>query len=68
MMLIREIVQEALSTGYLTVVAENQLRLLLRSKYDIEDLDAFMTLQYEVISGRVQQESRDRRNSMEKFN
>ena len=57
-MLIREIVQQALTTRYLTREAENQLRQLLRSKYDSQDLQAFMTLQNAVMEGQVQQESR----------
>ena len=39
--------------------AENQLRQLLTTKYDREDLKAFMTLQQAVIDGRVKQESRE---------
>ncbi|MEQ8469413.1 MAG: hypothetical protein RIC07_38290 [Coleofasciculus sp. E1-EBD-02] len=58
MMLIREIVQQALKTRYLTREAEDQLRQLLRSKYDSQDLQAFMTLQNAVMEGQVQQESR----------
>jgi hypothetical protein len=58
MVLIRELVQEALTTGYLTVEAEAQLRQLLRKKYELADFHAFMTLQYSVMVGRVQQESR----------
>jgi len=58
MVLIRDIVQQALATGYLSVAAENQLRQLLKAKYDVEDFNAFMTLQQAAISGRVRQESR----------
>lgn len=57
-MLIREIVQQALKTRYLTREAEDQLRQLLRSKYDSQDLQAFMNLQNAVMEGQVQQESR----------
>ena len=57
MAVIREVVQQAITTGYLTVAAENQLRQLLTTKYDQEDLKAFMTLQQVVIDGRVKQES-----------
>lgn len=60
MALIREVVQKALITGYLTIEAENQLRQLLTSKYDQEDLNAFMTLQQAAMVGRVRQESRER--------
>ncbi len=59
MALIRDIVQKALRTGYLTVEAEDQLRLLLTTPYDLEDLNAFMTLQEAAMSGQVRQESRE---------
>lgn len=58
MVLIREIVQQALTTGYLDVEAEAQLRQLLTAKYDSEDLDAFMKLQLAAMNGDVTQESR----------
>lgn len=56
---IREIVEQALATGYLTVKAEDQLRQRLQSKYDFEDFQAFITLQKEAMEGRVKQESRE---------
>ncbi len=59
MYLIREVVQQALKTGYLSVAAEEQLRHLLQNKYDLEDLDAFMKLQFAAMSGQVKQESRE---------
>ncbi|MBD2017836.1 hypothetical protein H6F96_28230 [Microcoleus sp. FACHB-53] len=59
MNLIREIAQQALTTGYLTVEAENQLRQLLSKKYDWEDFRAFIRLQQEAMEGRVKQESRE---------
>jgi hypothetical protein len=58
MALIREVVQQALVTGILTIEAENQLRQLLSKKYDQEDFRAFMTLQNAAMSGSVKQESR----------
>ncbi|MBE9210205.1 hypothetical protein IQ244_27655 [Nostoc sp. LEGE 06077] len=58
---IRDVVQQALATGYLTVEAENQLRHLLSSRYDLEDFNAFMTLQEAAMNGKVKQESRERR-------
>ncbi|MCL1474992.1 hypothetical protein [Argonema antarcticum] len=58
MVRIREVVQEALTTGYLTVKAEENLRLLLQIQYDSQDFDAFMTLQQAASSGCVMQESR----------
>lgn len=59
MSLIRDIVQQALTTGYLTLEAENQLRHLLSTKYDWEDFRAFIRLQQEAMEGRVKQESRE---------
>ncbi|MFE1748741.1 hypothetical protein [Coleofasciculus sp. H7-2] len=59
MSLISKIVQQALITGYLTVEAEEQLRQLLKTKYDFEDFMAFITLQKEAMEGRVRQESRE---------
>lgn len=59
MRLIREVVQQAITTGYLSVVAEEQLRRLLQTKYDMEDFDAFMTLQEAASLGKIRQESRD---------
>lgn len=59
MIQIREVVTQALATGCLTITAENQLRQLLKSKYDREDLDAFMTLQQAAMAGLVRQESRE---------
>ncbi|AFY42291.1 hypothetical protein [Nostoc sp. PCC 7107] len=58
---IRDVVQQVLSTGYLTVEAENQLRHLLSTRYDLEDFNAFMTLQEAAMNGKVKQESRERR-------
>ncbi|MCX7595698.1 MAG: hypothetical protein N2235_18450 [Fischerella sp.] len=60
MIRIRDVVHKALSTGYLTVEAENQLRQLLTTHYDSEDLNAFMTLQEAAMTGKVKQESRER--------
>ncbi|HBB32049.1 MAG TPA: hypothetical protein DDZ80_23750 [Cyanobacteria bacterium UBA8803] len=58
MLSIREIVRQAMSDGYLTVTAENQLRQLLRTKFECSDLNAFMSLQQAVMDGQVRQESR----------
>lgn len=62
MISIREIVQQALNTDYLTLEAEEQLRLLLKKKYGWEDLNAFMTLQQAAMTGHVRQESRELRH------
>jgi hypothetical protein len=56
---IRELVHQALEAGYLTVAAEDQLRLLLQTKNEPEELTAFMTLQKAAMSGYVKQESRE---------
>lgn len=60
MILIRDIVKKTLKTGYLTIEAEDQLRQLLTTRYDLEDLNAFMTLQEAAMTGEVKQESRER--------
>ncbi|MDX2242704.1 MAG: hypothetical protein NW224_18605 [Leptolyngbyaceae cyanobacterium bins.302] len=59
MLLIRDVVREAFAVGYLSVEAEEQLRQLLRTKYDAKDFKAFMLLQHAVASGIVRQESRE---------
>ncbi len=63
MALIKEIVQEALTIGYLSVVAEDQLRSQLQSNYDSEDLDAWIILQRAIAAGDVKQESRRKKAS-----
>ena len=58
MSLICKIVRKALATGYLTVEAEELLRQQLQmTKYGLEDFDAFITLQKEVMEGRVKQQA-----------
>ncbi|MBF2017161.1 MAG: hypothetical protein IGS23_18560 [Rivularia sp. T60_A2020_040] len=57
---IRDVVQQALATGYLSVEAENQLRQLLTAQYDCEDFNAFVVLQEAAMNGKVKQESRER--------
>lgn len=59
MNLIREVVAQALETGYLTLEAEENLRFMLRNKYGHEDFDAFMQLQRATMSGLVRQQSRE---------
>ncbi|MEQ8756623.1 MAG: hypothetical protein RID09_24325 [Coleofasciculus sp. G1-WW12-02] len=60
MILIRQIVQQAITNGYLSVEAEDQLRQLLQTtKYGLEDINAFMKLQQAVIAGMVRQKSRE---------
>lgn len=60
MVMIRDLAQQAMTLGYLTLEAENQLRwMLTTTKYDLEDLNAFMNLQLAAMSGLVKQESRE---------
>ncbi len=59
MQLIREIVEQALNTGYLTLEAEEKLRTMLKNKYELEDLEAFIDLQQAAMVGVVKQESRE---------
>ncbi|NEN99724.1 MAG: hypothetical protein F6J94_21655 [Moorea sp. SIO1F2] len=66
MLLIRDIVKQALTTGYLTIEAEDKLRRMLHQKhkkYDLADLDAFMVLQEAAMTGRVRQQSREQMNN-----
>lgn len=64
MALIRDIVEMALKNGYLTVEAEEHLRLLLTTQYDLEDFNAFMNLQKAAMTGQVKQESREQLRCM----
>jgi hypothetical protein len=59
MKLIREIVKQALNTGYLTLEAEEKLKTMLRNKYELEDLEAFINLQQATMLGIVRQESKE---------
>jgi hypothetical protein len=59
MNLIRDLVQQAIEQGYLTIEAEEKLRVMLRKKYDLEDFEAFITLQQAAMTGRVKQQSRE---------
>ncbi len=59
MVLIRDVVQHALSTGFLSISDEHQLRLLLQSRYEPEDRTAFLHLQRATMEGFVRQESRE---------
>lgn len=56
---IQALVSQALTTGYLTVDAEEQLRETLHGQdCGREDLHAFMRLQKAAMQGDVQQQSR----------
>lgn len=59
MKLIREIAEQAIKTGYLTLEAEEKLRTRLKNKYELEDLEAFVSLQQATMIGIVKQESRE---------
>ncbi|MBP0022237.1 MAG: hypothetical protein J7647_32360 [Cyanobacteria bacterium SBLK] len=57
---IGDLVQQALTTGYLTVEAEEQLRYSLhQTQYGLQELRAFMTLQQATMDGLVKQQSRE---------
>ena len=57
---ISDLVQKSLLAGYLTIEAEEQLRKLLTTHYNDEDLNAFVSLQEAAMTGQVRQESRER--------
>ncbi len=57
MLLIRDIVQQALSTGSLSIPADEQLQQLLQTEFEEKDIDALMLLQEAVQEGRVKKES-----------
>ena len=59
MALIREVAKQAMKTGYLTLKAEQELRNMLKNKYELEDFEAFIQLQHAAMSGTVKQESRE---------
>jgi hypothetical protein len=68
MVLIREVVKQAMNAGYLTRESENQMReIFATTKCDLEDLDAFMSLQLAARAGRVKQESLESINSTELY-
>ena len=56
---ISDLVQKSLLAGYLTIEAEEQLRKLLTTQYNNEDLNAFVSLQEAAMTGQVRQESRE---------
>jgi hypothetical protein len=64
LMCIRDVVTQALTTGLLTLEAEDQLRTLMTNKYGYDDLQAFMTLQSAAMIGQVEQESRMQNSSV----
>ncbi len=54
---IRDIAQQVIVKGYLSLDDERKLRSLLAQKYDLDDFKAFMNLQWAVMDNRVKQES-----------
>ncbi len=56
---IREVVQQAIDTGYLSREAEEALRRMLRMQYGDDELEAFVRLQRAAMTGQVRQESRE---------
>lgn len=62
MITIKEIVQQALTTGYLSATAQHQIHKLMQKNYDSEDLDALIILQRSIVAGAVNQESLRKKN------
>ncbi|MBO9999840.1 MAG: hypothetical protein J7641_12705 [Cyanobacteria bacterium SID2] len=58
-MSIRQLVEEILETGYLSIEVEEQLRQRLTQKYDLDDFNAFLQLQQAAMQGKIRQESRE---------
>lgn len=59
-MSIREIIQQVIKTGYLSVDVEKELQLIFTTQeYDLYDLNAFMSLQLATLAGKVKQQSRE---------
>ncbi|MEG4235106.1 hypothetical protein QUA40_23815 [Microcoleus sp. Pol11C3] len=57
-MRIREVVKQAMVAGFLSWEAENEMQKIFSSaKCDLEDLNAFMSLQLAAMAGRVRKES-----------
>lgn len=61
MKLIKEIVQQALATGYLNAQEQHQIRVQLQTNYDSEDLDAYIILQRAIAAGEVRREPSSQR-------
>ncbi len=64
MILIKEIVLQALTRGYLSTREQKQIRVLLQTSYDSEDLDAFIILERAVSAGEVKLEPKTRITSL----
>ncbi|MEL7035177.1 MAG: hypothetical protein AAFO04_06100 [Cyanobacteria bacterium J06592_8] len=58
---IHEVVNQALTTGYLSIEAENRLRQLLQTThYGVDEMNAFVDLQLAAMAGNIRQESREK--------
>lgn len=58
---IEELVKQALDSGYLSLEAEEMLRMMLiNRKYSDEALEAFCRLQQAAMNGKVRQQSREK--------
>jgi hypothetical protein len=56
---IHDLIQQIMTTGDLTLAAENQLRQLLqKTKYGQEEINAFIDLQKAIMDGQITQQSR----------
>lgn len=56
---IHDLIQNIMTTGDLTLAAENQLRQLLqKTKYGQEEINAFIDLQKAIMDGQITQQSR----------
>lgn len=56
---IHDLIQNIMTTGDLTIAAENQLRQLLqKTKYGQEEINAFIDLQKAIMDGQITQQSR----------
>ncbi len=58
---IHEVVNQALTTGFLSLEAEERLRQLLQTtQYGVDEMNAFVNLQLAAMAGKIRQESRER--------
>jgi metal-dependent amidase/aminoacylase/carboxypeptidase family protein len=56
MILIKEVVQQALNNGYLSKTAQKQIDAILQTDYDSEDIDSLIILRRAIVAGTVRQE------------
>jgi hypothetical protein len=60
MALIKEIAQQALTIGYLSAQAKQQIQVVIESTCDSEDIDALIVLKRAIVAGLVKEESSKR--------